>query len=48
MVLRLLEQSNQTVSDELKKLANLDGEFKERSITIGVKNFNMKIDIKSE
>ena len=48
MILRLFEQSNQVVSQQLKELANQDREFKEHSVTIGTKNFNMKVNIKKE
>ena len=48
MLVKILEQSNQIISKDLEELAMHDPQFKRGRITIGVKNFNMKINIKQE
>ena len=48
MLVKILEQSNQVITRELEELALQDPNFKRSRVTIGVKNFNMKINIKKE
>ena len=48
MLVKILEQSNQVITRELEELAMQDPTFKRSRVTIGVKNFNMKINIKKE
>eukprot|EP00347_Sterkiella_histriomuscorum_P009775 403339941 len=48
MLVKILENSNQVVSEELEQLAMSDGGFRKSRVTIGVKNFNMKINIAKE
>ncbi|TNV85523.1 hypothetical protein FGO68_gene1017 [Halteria grandinella] len=48
MLVKIFEQSNQVVTQELEDLALQDPNFKRSRVTIGVKNFNMNINIKKE
>ena len=48
MLVKILEQSNQVVSEELEQLALQDGGFRKTRVTIGIKNFNMKINVAKE
>ena len=48
MLIKILESSNQVITKELEELAMQDPSFKRSRVTIGVKNFNMKINIKQE
>lgn len=48
MLVKILESSNQIVTKELEELAMQDSQFKRGRVTIGVKNFNMKISVREE
>ena len=48
MLVKILEQSNQIVSEELNELALGDDNYRKSRVTIGIKNFNMKINIAKE
>ncbi|CDW84857.1 dead-box atp-dependent rna helicase 24-like [Stylonychia lemnae] len=48
MLIKILEQSNQIVSEELEELALSDPNFRKSRVTIGIKNFNMKINVAKE
>ena len=48
MLVKILEQSNQIVNKDLEELALRDPSFKKNRVTIGVKGFSMKIDVKQE
>ena len=48
MMVRILEQSNQVVSEDLMQLAMTDPNFKKSRVSIGVGNFSMKVNLKKE
>ena len=48
MLVKILEQSNQIITKELEELAMHDPNFKRARVTIGLKNFNMQINVKKE
>ena len=48
MLVKILEQSNQIITKELEELAMHDPNFKRARVTIGIKNFNMQINVKKE
>ena len=48
MLVKILESSNQVVTQELEQLAMQDSGFNKSRMTIGIKNFNMKVDLKKE
>lgn len=48
MMVKVLEQSNQVITRELEELAMQDAGFRKQRVTIGVKGFSMKVNIKAE
>ena len=48
MMVKVLEQSNQVITRELEELAMQDAGFRRQRVTIGVKGFSMKVNIKAE
>jgi hypothetical protein len=46
MLVKILEQSNQIVTPDLEELALQDPGFKRNRVTIGVKGFSMKVNVK--
>ncbi len=48
MLVRNLENAGQVVPQELERLAMQDSRFHQTRITIGIKGFNMKINLRKE
>jgi superfamily II DNA/RNA helicase len=48
MLVKILEQSNQIVNKDLEELALHDPSFKKNRVTIGIKGFSMKVNVKQE
>jgi len=48
MLVKILEQSNQIVNKDLEELALQDPSFKKNRVTIGIKGFSMKVNVKQE
>ena len=48
MLVQILEKSNQVIPEELEELALQDSGFRKSRVTIGIKNFNMKINVAKE